>query len=110
MFDYTQVSTIYVSPSTGGRENTGVSPVNDRINNGPVPTIERALEIVCEMRRAGYLQPVTIRLTGDITLSKCITVKADKTAYREPALLSDVTIESDGERRLISGGRRLEGW
>lgn len=110
MFDYSEVTTIYVSPSTGGRENTGVSPVNDRINNGPFPTIERALEMVCEMRRAGYLQPVTVRLMEDITLSKCVTVKADKTAYLAPALLSDVTIESDGERRLISGGRRIEGW
>ena len=112
MFSYANVTSLYVSAETGLWSNTGASPVNDHIHNGPVPHINDALRIVAEMRRVGYRQPVTIRLMDDVTcLSSPVTVHSAGAAYHDPAQVYDITIESYGkEKKLISGGRKLTGF
>ncbi len=110
MFNFSEICTIYVSPSRGNNEYSGLSPNNDGVNNGPFRSLGRALAAVSEMRRMGCLQPVTVKVTEDVFLDSPVTFMTDSTAYLSPALLTDVTIESEGERKLISGGRAIKGW
>lgn len=112
MYSYANITTLYVSAATGNSSYSGISPVNDKINNGPLPTIGAAFGVVEGMRRVGHFQPVTIRLMDDVTvLERPITVRPAGPAYHDPATLSDVTIESYGVgKKLLSGGRRIEGF
>lgn len=112
MTSYANVTALYVSAEKGNASFTGVSPVNDKINNGPVPTIAAAMYIVAGMRRVGYFQPVVIRVMDDVTvMDRPVEIGAAGPAYHDPAQLSDVTVEPYGEgKKLISGGRRIEGF
>lgn len=112
MFSYANVTTLYVSYEKGSCFYTGVHFENDKTMNGPLPNIERALEIVGEMRRVGFWQPVTVKLMDkEISLIKPITIRNAPKGYHDPASVKDVTFESFGpEKTLISGGRRITGF
>ncbi len=112
MFSYASVSTLYVSLETGKTNNTGVNFVNDMTMNGPVPTINDALKIVSEMRRTGYLQPVTIKLMDkEYPVKAPIGIGTAPDCYIGSANVRDITFESFGpEKTVISGGKRLSGF
>lgn len=112
MFSYANVTTLYVSAETGKNHYTGVHFENDKTLNGPLPSIEAALRVVGEMRRVGYMQPVTVKLMDDeFVLARPITIRTAEKGFHDPAQVRDVTFESFGEKKtLISGGKRLEGF
>jgi hypothetical protein len=112
MFSYANVTTLYVSAERGNNSYTGVHYENDKTLNGPLPSIDAALRIIGEMRRVGYMQPVTVKLMDEeYVLSRPITIRTAEKGFHDPAQVRDVTFESFGEKKtLISGGKRLEGF
>lgn len=93
------LTTIYVSQKCGNDKETGFSKQTDKTKNGPLKSIEKALERVAEMRFFGYLQPVTIKiLDEEYTLEKPVVIKND---------VFNVTIEPY-KKTLISGGIKIK--
>ena len=92
------ISSIYVSQTCGHDGNTGFRPYQDEFLNGPVKRIERAFDFVRQMRRAGYRQPITIRIVDEeYTLKEPVVIDGD---------LEGITIAPQ-TKTLISGGRRV---
>ncbi len=116
MLSYTSVSTLYVSQKFGHENNMGVHYMNDKFMNGPLVNIDLALQKVAQMRRAGYTQPVTIKLMDkEYHLSKTIKMGKKKGANLnfplEDAAVKDVTIEPfEQDKVLITGAKRLDGF
>ena len=89
------ITSLYVSQKNGNDKETGFSPVTGAAKDGPVKTIERALELVRQMRFFGAKQPVTIKvLDSEYTVEKPIVIPND---------VYNVTIEPY-TKTLISGG------
>ena len=99
---FEQISTLYVSQQNGDDwDCSGISKVNDCLSNGPLQSIERALEIVADMRTFKYNQPVRIVLLDDVYyVTKPIVIDER---------MSGVTITSDCNT-LLSGGKLIEGF
>ena len=111
--NYAQVNTIYVSEKTGSDAHLGIHYENNRIMNGPVKTICRALAVVSEMRRSEYRQPLTIALMDEeYDFSEVLSMSYPKgEPHRNPAVVRDVTFAPFGhDRVLFSGGRKITGW
>ncbi len=102
MYDINTVSNIYVSNKYGDdRMNFGFYPDNRSDGLGPVKTIERALEIVRDMRMLGYFQPVSVKLVdSEYFIEKPVFIKND---------VSLVTIEPYSSCTLY-GGKRITGF
>jgi len=95
------LSTLYVSKKTGHVAYTGFTPVTDAFRNGPLSDLEDAFRYIREMRQAGYMQPITIRiLDEEYPVSAPITI--DST-------ISNVTIESC-THTILCGGYLVTGW
>lgn len=95
------LTTLYVSQQSGCDKETGFSKTSGKLRNGPLKTIEKALERVAEMRFFGYLQPVSIKiLDEEYVINKPIIVKNN---------VFNVTIEPYS-KTLISGGIRVKGF
>lgn len=93
MYNSMNITTIYVSQKDGDVRNLGINKHSDDIRTGPVNSIERALEIVAEMRSFGFMQPITIRVTDEeYFISKPIVIDER---------MSEVTIEPDSKTSLI---------
>ena len=60
------ISTIYVSQHKGASSLNGFYPIKKDDQNGPVDSIETALDIVADLRKNGNMHPVTISVTDDI--------------------------------------------
>lgn len=98
MINAGNISAIYVSQKYGHDGQTGFKPQNDEFQNGPVKRIERAFDFVKQMRRAGYRQPITIRIVDDeYIIEKPIMIDEDMDA---------LTI-TPNTKTVISGGRRV---
>lgn len=112
MYSYAKVTTLYVCAAKSAFAQLGVHYDNCRAMEGPLGSIEEALRVVGAMRRAGFLQPVTVKLMdSEYTLTSPITIRPAGAAYHDPATVRDVTFEPFGtEKVLISGGRRLSGF
>lgn len=112
MKQYASASTIFVSAKTGNDMYSGLSPVCDKLNNGPVATLAQAFSMIGQFRRDGIPQPFTIRLMDEI-------VSLDQTLYigpREDDRYSElapslVTVEPFGDQPVtILGGRVIGPW
>lgn len=101
MFYWHNSGTIYVSQTRGNDINSGFSQIQDAYGNGPIRTLDRALEMVEQMRCAGNLRPVTVDLLEDYYLEKPLVFTKE---------LHSVTLQSQGKRRKLIGGRKLTGW
>lgn len=116
MLSYANVSTLYVSEKNGGWDNTGVHYENDKMMSGPLPSIELALIKVAQMRRAGYTQPITLKLLDEeYHLSRTLKIgekRSSNLAFPiENASVSDITIEPlSKEKVLITGAKRVVGF
>lgn len=98
MFHPFNVTTFYVSQETGNDCWTGFYPSPREGMSGPLKTIEKALEKVSDMRRAGALQPVSIKIVDEeYFIKKPVVIGRN---------ISSVTIESLTKAR-ISGGIRI---
>ncbi len=101
MINTYNLTTLYVSQKYGSDHETGFSKKSDEKRNGPLKTIEKALDYVKEMRFFGALQPVTIKiLDEEYFVEKPIII--DNGVY-------NVTIEPY-TKTLISGGIRISGF
>lgn len=98
MINSYNLTTLYVSQKHGNDKETGFYVKSDETRNGPLKTIEKALERVSEMRFFGCLQPVTIKvLDEEYFVEKPIII--DSSVY-------NVTIEPY-TKTLISGGMQI---
>ena len=104
MYNFSNMSTIYVSPSKGNDIHMGFLPEDDGYGNGPMKTISYALFQIANMRRVGAMQPITMKLLDDeIFLDKTIEINEE---------VCDVTIEPNDmkKRTMITGSRRITGF
>ena len=62
MMNYSNVSIIYVSQKNGNEWYSGFTPVVDEIGNGPLKSIEQAIEKICQLRVSGNFRPITVRI------------------------------------------------
>lgn len=99
MINISNLTTFYVSQKHGNDDFTGYfKEVRDDFQ-GPLKSIESALEKIEDMRSSGYLQPMRIVITDDIYYAEKPIVISEKT--------NAVTITSEN-KTLISGGRKIE--
>lgn len=101
MYNWKNSGTIYVSPSIGYDDDMGFLPEKDGFGNGPLRTIEYALERIEQMRCAGVKRPMTIALCEDYYLSD--TIKFNRGMH-------SVTLTSYGERKRLIGGIKITDW
>ncbi|MBQ9132482.1 MAG: right-handed parallel beta-helix repeat-containing protein [Clostridia bacterium] len=102
MYTIQNSSTLYVSQSQGNDAlYNGLSPTPDQYGNGPFKTLERALRIIRDLRTCDEKKPLTLALVDDYFLENPIRLSSP---------ISDLTIESFGERKKIVGGISLGGW
>ena len=108
MKSYRDSTVIYVNPVCGDRDNNGYAPeFKDEglrhLNDGPVDSLQRALDIAAEMREDGNRKPFTIKMmAGEYDLDKPVVINQ---------LMKDITIEPYGDGEvLISGGKKITGW
>lgn len=104
MYNFSNVTTLYVSAKYGSDHNMGFCQQEDGLGNGPVKTFQRALELTAELRRAGMKQPLTLKIMDEWT-DLTETVRVDEA-------VSDLTIEPlDREKRaVITGSRKITGF
>ncbi|MBR5586600.1 MAG: right-handed parallel beta-helix repeat-containing protein [Clostridia bacterium] len=101
MINSSNLTTIYVSQKFGDNNCTGFRKEENGDMQGPVKTIEFALEQIGKLRNAGVGQPITIAILDDVyTLDKPIVI--DNT-------VSLVTIKGMNNT-IINGGFKIEGF
>lgn len=99
MFNISNVATLYVSQEKGNNAFSGLTKEITEID-GPVKTIEAALEKVAEIRKKGALQPVSIViLDEEFYIDKPILIQKP---------LDRITIRGD-KNTTVYGGFKLEG-
>ncbi len=99
MYDFKNLSTLYVSQKYGSDSANGLAHIPDSEGNCPLKSLERALELIGELRKSGIEHPLTVSLVDDLYLAAPIKIK-------EKCL----TIESFGAKKRIIGGIRINGW
>ncbi|MBQ8389320.1 MAG: right-handed parallel beta-helix repeat-containing protein [Clostridia bacterium] len=99
MYSYDYFSTLYISQKLGDDGANGLAPASDSEGNGPLSSLERALELVSELRRSGVERPLTLSLVDDYYLTSPLTINEKL-----------LTVESFGTQKRIIGGIRVEGW
>lgn len=109
---YADVTSLYVSEKTGRDDALGLLPVPSGLL-GPFKSIAGALKTVADMRRTGFLQPLTVYLTDeeyDFSAPLRIAVP-NELPYKNRTLVSDVTFAPYGrDKVLFSGGVKLSGF
>lgn len=98
MINALNLTALYVSQKNGSDDNMGFYPENVRLQ-GPLASMERAIEIIAEVRRIGAYQPIEIILLDDIYYTKKPIVIDES--------ISAVTITSSCGT-IISGGFKIE--
>ena len=99
MINAYNLTTLYVSQKYGNNNKTGFSKDISDPHNGPLQTIEKALDKIKEMRFFGCLQPVTVKvLDEEYFVTKPIIIDNE---------VSGVTIEPY-TKTLISGGMQIK--
>ncbi|MEK7407037.1 MAG: right-handed parallel beta-helix repeat-containing protein [Acidobacteriota bacterium] len=100
--------TLYVS--TQGRIDwSGRLPAaNEQATDGPLPTLEAARDTIRALRNAGISDAMTVLVRGGIYFLEepFVLTPEDSGAAGAPVLYAAY----QGERPIISGGRRIEGW
>ena len=101
MYSIMNITTLYVSQEYGSDGNRGYSAKIEKNGTGPLKTIEKALEIVSQIRLFGAVQPITIRIIDSVyKVDSPIIIKND---------VSSVTIEPN-DKTLITGGIEVKGF
>lgn len=100
MFSYRDCTTLYVSPNGTGN---GKNYHEQEPGCGPLASMQRALELLEQMRGGGMLQPITVKLmAGEYCLTQPLVIRST---------MSNVTFEPFGDGPvLISGGRKITGF
>ncbi len=101
MKNISNITTIYVSQKNGQWYHSGLYKEEIGDMQGPVDSIENALKLVGDLRRAGAGQPITIAITDEV-----YNVENPVRITNE---VNSVTIKGLNNT-LISGGRRITGF
>lgn len=101
MYNMSDLTTLYVSQKEGDDDCQGFFPYPNEDQTGPLKTVEAALTLVADLRRAGGLQPIAIKIMDDIYYMEKPLIVDSK--------VSDVTIEPFS-KTLLSGGIRVKGF
>jgi len=110
MMNYSNVSIIYVSQKNGNEWYSGFTPVVDEIGNGPLKSIEQAIEKICQLRVSGNFRPITVRIIdNEYFLDKPIELNPKKLLpqFNNNDCLTGITFE--GGARIV-GGKKLSGF
>ena len=104
MYNFSNVTTLYISAESGSDINMGFLPEDDGLGNGPVKTFKFALMQIANLRRVGMLQPITLKIM-DSEVFVPETIVIDET-------VCGLTIEPfDMEKRAtITGSKKLTGF
>ena len=95
------IATLYVSQISGDDLWSGFFPTANEEKTGPLKTLDKALVKVAQMRRARFMQPVSIKIVDEeYTFSNTVAVSNE---------ISSVTIEPL-TKTLLSGGVRISGF
>jgi len=100
MINISNITTIYVSQKNGNWMYSGFHKEEKGEFQGPLDSIENALKLVEDMRRAGAGQPVTIEVLDEVYTVENPVVITNK--------VNSVTIK--GNNTVISGGKRITGF
>lgn len=101
MINMMNATTLYVSQQNGNNNYTGLQKEENGFFQGPLKTVECALERIADLRRAGAGQPISIVILDDIyTVEKPIVITEK---------VSRVTLRGL-KNTVISGGKRITGF
>ncbi len=101
MKNISNVTTIYVSQKCGQWYHSGLYKKENGDMQGPVDSIENALSLVRDLRRAGAGQPITIAITDDVyNIENPVKITNE---------VNSVTIKGLNNT-VISGGKRITGF
>lgn len=100
--EFSSACTLFVHQTEGRNDRSGLYPTVTSTGDGPLASIELALDRIREMRRTGHRQPVTLRLLGD-------SYYLEKTLQLDEAL-GALTIDAEKPDFLLSGGTRITGF
>lgn len=112
MYNYHNTATVFVSQKCGDDTfGNGLSPKKDRYG-APFATIERAIDLVAELRVSGNDRPMTIALCDDYYITAPIKVGAKFLCSRfgQTFGVDGITITSHGSRKKLVGGIKLSNW
>lgn len=100
MINAVNITSLYVSQKSGNDDNMGFFPYDKKLQ-GPLKSIEKAIERIADIRRSGAYQPIRIVLLDDIYFVKKPIV-IDENVFA-------VTITSNCNT-IISGGFQIKGF
>ena len=101
MTNLMSIATLYVSQATGKDSYSGLYKEPKNALDGPLFSVEAALEKVREIRRAGFIQPITVQiLDKEYFMSKTVRIDAE---------LCNLTLEPYTSTALV-GGIKVEGF
>ena len=101
MKNISNITTIYVSQKNGKWYHSGLYKEEKGDMQGPVDSIENAIKLVTDLRRAGANQPITIAIADELyVVEKPIKITNAVNAVTIKGLNNTV----------ISGGRRISGF
>ena len=111
MYNYYNCSTPFVSQKDGHDDLSGLSPKRNG-QDGPFATVERAIDMVAELRIGGNMRPVTIAFCDDYYISSPIIVSAENLTPRFGSSygVDGITFSSYGASKKIVGGIKLSEW
>ncbi|MBE6571245.1 MAG: right-handed parallel beta-helix repeat-containing protein [Ruminococcaceae bacterium] len=111
MYNYNNCSTIFVSQKNGCDDLSGLTPAVNG-HDGPLKTVEKAIETAAELRVGNNMRPLTIAFCDDYFLSQAIEIDPLKITgrYGPSYGIDGITFRSFGKRRKIVGGIKLEDW
>ena len=107
---YSKINTLYVSTEFGNDQFSGC--YKNVVNNydGPCKTIDYALKKIGQMRRAGYVQPISLKLLDDeYFLDDTLTIGLTKTYPFQNCIPNEVTLEPYGNKKVsFYGGKKID--
>ena len=98
MPDFYNSATIYVSQTNGCDDASGLRREDTGAYQGPLKTLEAALELVAQLRESGAGQPITIEILGDYFVEKTIVIDNR---------VDNITITGNG---TVHSGREITGF
>ncbi len=106
MYNISGITTLYLKQRpTANNDGIGVFKTHDCMGRGPITDFDNTYDgffrKIRDMRRAGFDQPITLKIIGSYYTNKPITIPED---------IYDVTIEGDDENSFVSGGVPIKNW
>ena len=102
MKNYSNSSTIFISNKIGSDYFSGFAPIANGFGDGPIKTLERAIDIIKSMRMCNVFKPITVKIMDDLYISSPIVIKETE---------NNICFESYGDDKVkIIGGKKITGF